>query len=77
MRTTVDIPDALYQQLKIKAASEKTTIKELLVRGAKAALEVKAKPVKYRRPVQQVIRTGGKPGSLKITNAEIDELIFS
>ena len=77
MRTTVDIPDALYQQLKMRAASEKTTVKELLLRGAKTALAVEDKPKKRRRPVQQVIRTGAPPGSLKITNAEIYELIFS
>ncbi len=77
MRTTVDIPDAMYQQLKVKAASEKTTVKELLLRSAKAALEVRPKPKKARRLVQQVIKTGQPPGSLKITNAEIYELIFS
>ena len=76
MRTTVDIPDALYRELKIKAASEKTTIKELLLRGAKVALEAKPKPAKPR-PVQQVIKTGQPPGSLKITNAEIYDLLFS
>ena len=77
MRTTVDIPDALYEQLKMRAASEKTSIKELLLRGAKKALAAEDKLKKRRRPVQQAIKTGAPPGSLKITNAKIYELIFS
>ena len=51
----MDVPDTLYQELKIRAASEKTTVKELLVRGAKATLAAK-QPKKVRRPVQQVIK---------------------
>jgi len=33
MRTSVDIPDALYRELKSKAAREKRSVKELILRG--------------------------------------------
>ena len=31
MRTTVDIPDPLFREMKIRAASEGTTIKDMIV----------------------------------------------
>jgi len=33
MRTTVDIPDALYHELKSRAAREKRSVEELILRG--------------------------------------------
>ena len=39
MRTTVDIPDPLYRELKGKAASEGRSVKELILRGVEQELE--------------------------------------
>jgi hypothetical protein len=38
MRTTVDIPDSLYRDLKGRAASEGCSVKELILRGVEAEL---------------------------------------
>jgi hypothetical protein len=43
VRTTVDIPDALYRQLKSQAAREKRSVKELILRAISAELRAKAK----------------------------------
>ena len=39
MKTTVDIPDALYRQAKIRAAEKGTTLRALLLTSLAASLE--------------------------------------
>lgn len=39
MRTTIDIPDELFRQAKAQAALEGTTLKELVTRGLRLAME--------------------------------------
>ena len=39
MRTTIDIPDATYRELKIKAAREGKTVRELVLRGVERTLD--------------------------------------
>jgi hypothetical protein len=73
MRTTVDIPDPLYRQLKTKAASEGRSVKELILRGVERVLD----PIKKKRSgriVAPVIKSK-RPGSLKIDNAGIYQII--
>jgi len=73
MRTTVDIPDALYRELKSKAAREKRSVKELILRG----VEVELRPRSKKRPrrVSFPLIPSKKPGTLEIDNAKIFELI--
>ena len=47
MRTTIDIPDALFREIKVKAVLRGETLKSFLLRAAKAELEVE--PVAGRR----------------------------
>jgi hypothetical protein len=42
MRTTLDIPEPLYKQAKIRAVEEGSTLKEILLRGLQHALEAKS-----------------------------------
>jgi hypothetical protein len=73
MRTTVDIPDAVYRELKSRAAAEGGTVKQLLLRGAETVLR---EPVKEKvRRLRVPILNKGKPGSLKIDNEKIYDLI--
>jgi hypothetical protein len=72
MRTTVDIPDPLYRELKKKAAHEGRTVKDLLLRGAQQQLRPDAKPVRRRRPP---VIDSDRPGSLDLDNAKIYEII--
>jgi hypothetical protein len=73
VKTTVDIPDLLYRELKSKAACEKRSVKELIVRGIEAELR---SPTKKRglRVTLPLIRSKN-PGTLDIDNARIYELI--
>ena len=72
MRTTVDIPDPLYRQLKGKAASEGRSVKELILRGVEQELRGQERP---RGRVSLPIVPSKRPGSLKLDNAKIFEII--
>jgi len=72
MRTTVDIPDALYRELKGKAASEGRSVKKLILRGVEGELCVG--PKKGRRVSLPIVRSK-RPGSLRLDNARIFEII--
>ena len=73
MRTTVDIPDALYRELKSKAAREKRSVKELILRGVQVELRPRSK--KRSRRVTFPLVPSKNPGTLDIDNAKIYELI--
>lgn len=73
MRTTVDIPDALYRELKSKAVREKRSVKELILRSVEVELRPRSK--KRTRRVTFPLIPSRKPGTLDIDNAKIYELI--
>ncbi len=73
MRTTVDIPDLLYRELKSRAAREKRSVKELILRGVEMELRPRSK--KRHRRVSLPLIPSKKPGTLEIDNAKIFELI--
>jgi len=73
MRTTIDIPDAMYRELKSKAAREKRSLKDLILRGIEA--ELRARPKKRPRRVVFPLVRSKTPGTLDIDNAKIFELI--
>jgi hypothetical protein len=73
MRTTVDIPDVLYRELKSKAAREKRSVKELILRGVE--VELRGGPERKAKRVSLPLIKSKRPGTLDITNAQIYELI--
>jgi hypothetical protein len=73
MRTTVDIPDSLYRELKSKAAREKRSVKQLILRGVE--VELRGRPKKRKKRVTFPIVPSKRPGTLVIDNARIFELI--
>ena len=73
MRTTVDIPDPLYRELKGKAATEGRSVKELILRGVEAELQPNRR--KRGRRVSLPIIRSKRPGSLRLDNAKIYEII--
>jgi hypothetical protein len=73
MRTTVDIPDALYRELKSKAAREKRSVKDLILRSVEVELRPRSR--KRSRRVSFPLVPSKKPGTLAIDNAKIFELI--
>ena len=72
MRTTIDIPDETYRDLKIKAAREGTPVRRIVLRGIERELEGTGdKPV---RKLQLPLIRSTRPGTLHLTNEQIDEL---
>jgi len=72
VRTTIDIPNPLYRQLKGKAASEGRSVKELVLRAVQ--LELHAPPRQVTPRKAPVIRSKN-PGSLVLDNDKIFEII--
>jgi hypothetical protein len=72
VRTTVDIPDSLYRELKGKAASEGRSVQELILRGVEQ--ELKGKRPLQKRVTLPIVRSK-RPGSTKLDNAKIFEII--
>jgi hypothetical protein len=71
MRTTIDIPDKTYRDLKIQAAREGKTLRALVLEGVElVSRQPKAATKRFAVPV---IRSK-RPGTLHLTNEEIDEL---
>jgi len=77
MRTTVDIPDALYRELKSKAAMEGRSVKELILRGVKGELRppAKSQEKKSKQEIRLPILKSKEPGTLNLDNERIFDLI--
>jgi hypothetical protein len=73
MRTTVELPDELLQQIKFRALEERITLKDFLVRAAQHELERPTEPRRTRLSFP-LIHTKGKGVIRSMTNAEIDDL---
>jgi hypothetical protein len=73
MRTTVDIPDTVYRELKGKAAREGRSVKELILRGVESELSLR-KPSGHRRITEPLIPSK-EPGTLDIDNEGIFKVI--
>lgn len=75
MRTTLDIPDETYRQLKIKAANEGVPVRQIVLRGIQNELEP-SKLQRVRKLKLPLIRSS-RPGTLHLTNEQIDDILFS
>lgn len=73
MRTTIDIPDEIYRKLKVKAAIEGQTVREIAVRGIRREIEQPA-PEPARRLTEPILKSYA-PGSIRIDNERIYDLI--
>jgi len=77
MRTTVDIPDSLYRELKGKAAKEGRSVKELILRSVEGELRSAAtsKLTVKKKKVRLPILKSKEPGILHLDNERIFDLI--
>jgi plasmid stability protein len=72
MRTTIDIPDETYRDLRIKAAREGKPVRQIVMRGIQRELAgAEEKPV---RKLHLPLIHSSRPGTLELTNEQIDEL---
>ena len=73
MRTTLDLPDETFQELKALAARRGVTLKWILRRAVEN--ELKRLPPPGHRRIRFPILKSKEPASLDLTNAEIEELL--
>ena len=72
MRTTIDIPDPTYRDLKSKAARQGCSVKALILRSVEKDIRV-AKRRKGR--IELPIVKSKQPGTLRLNNETIYEII--
>jgi hypothetical protein len=73
MRTTIDLPNDLFRQVKSKAALRGKTLKAFV--QAAIEKEVSAKDPKSSFRVKLPIIKSRKPKSLSLTNSQIEDLL--
>jgi len=73
MRTTVDIPNPLYRQLKARAASEGRSVKELILQGVQS--ELRGRERARRGKIRLPIVPSRQPGAVRLDNASLYEII--
>jgi hypothetical protein len=74
MRTSLDIPDPIYREIKVRAASEGTTIREIILEGLAIRLRSGTTAQREGGPRFPVIRSKN-PGSLKLGEEGVYEYI--
>jgi hypothetical protein len=75
MRTTVDIPDPIYRQLKSRAALQGRSVKELILEGVEAELGIETGRQRKRRISLPLIKSR-HPGRLRLSNKTINEILL-
>ena len=75
MRTTLDLPDPIFRDLKIKAAQKGVTMKELLQTIVEKDLYDAKEPIFVRSPLPPP-RVSEGPPIRSFTNAEMDEMFM-
>ncbi len=73
MRTTIDIPDETYRRLKVKAALEGQALRHIVLRAIVREIEYPA--AKPARRLAEPILKSYAPGSIRIDNEQIYDLI--
>lgn len=72
MRTTIDLPDPLFRELKAVAARRGISLKTVIRTAVEE--EIRKAERKAGRRLKFPLLSSDKPGSLALTNAEIDDL---
>ena len=73
MRTTVDIPDEIYRDLKILAARESQPVRQIILRSIQRELQGQ-RDKKTVRKLQLPLIPSSRAGTLHLTNEQVDEL---
>jgi plasmid stability protein len=74
MRTTVDIPDGIYRQLKSRAAREGRSTRALILKGVREVLKLERRKTGVSVSLPMV--RSKRPGSVTLDNATIYDLAF-
>lgn len=80
MRTTIELPDALFREVKSRAAQQGVTLKDLVTHfieaGIRGGASVAAPPSRRREPLPAAIpREPDKPLTPALTNRELAAIL--
>ena len=73
MRTTVDLPDPLFRQVKSAAALRGSSLKEFVQEALQQA--VAGRRTLRRQKVRLPLVPSKHPGALRLTNADIEDYL--
>jgi hypothetical protein len=73
MRTTVDLPDPVFRQMKARAALRGITLREFILEAVQKAMANKTAS-KEPRAEPPLIRSK-RPGAVSLTNAQVEDLL--
>ncbi len=73
MRTTVDLPDSLFRRMKATAVTRGMSIKDFLMTAVESEISKSEASDDYS--VQLPLIRSKQPGTLDLTNAEIEDLL--
>lgn len=77
MRVAVDIPDAMYRQLKSGARRSGYTVQQLVLRVIEAELSnARVATPKKKKRIKLPLVESKHPGWLKLDNKKIQEILF-
>jgi len=73
MRTTIDVPDPVFRKMKATAALRGVSLKDFLLSAVEHEMAKKAAEKSYQ--VRLPLIRSKRPGTLNLTNAEIEDLL--
>ncbi|HEU4982118.1 MAG TPA: hypothetical protein VFT88_05500 [Acidobacteriaceae bacterium] len=75
MRTTIDLPESVYQQSAQIAHLKGFSVEELIVWTLERALETEPSTSRQLKPVSFPLISSGQPGTLDLTDFDFDDLL--
>jgi len=75
MRTTIDLTDQVFRELKALAAMKGMSMKEIIQKAVQDELANANRADVVRDRIKFPILESKEPGTLHLTNAEIDDLL--
>jgi metal-responsive CopG/Arc/MetJ family transcriptional regulator len=73
MRTTIDLPDPLFRELEAIAARRGTSLRTVIRKAVEE--QIRKTERKTSRRLKFPLLSADEPGTLKLTNAEIADLL--
>ena len=70
MKTTLDLPDALFVAAKKRAAEERRSLRDLVAQGLRAQLQKPARRQKTTATIAWVTVKGGLPAGMDLTDRD-------
>ena len=70
MKTTLDLPDALFVAAKKRAAEERRSLRDLVASGLRAELDGPTRSGRAAKPIAWVTVRGGLPPGMNVANRD-------